>query len=333
MASRKRIGELLVAANVITQEQLAEALAKPRKEGQRLGDVLVAEGMVSETQLTQALSQQLAIPWVSLYHVDFSRQLLNMVPHEIADRYCLVPVLYRKSKKGGEQLFVAMDDPTNDTALADVSQACGGMTVKPMIAARSDILAAIRVYYLGETVAAPQVPQPPPSAPGPPVAAPAAPEPPAESPPAKAQPRTIPPEDLVEEEPSIPPTAPAPAAPEPPPRSVDSPDASPEIEAREITPKKKRVPMIALTLLDGTTIQLPARRGRTPSQPAAAETETELTARDLVSALRAVAHGADGADILGEAPRWEPIVATLLSLLLRKGLVADWEFLEEYRKI
>jgi type IV pilus assembly protein PilB len=52
-----------------------------------------------------------------------------------------------------------------------------------------------------------------------------------------------------------------------------------------------------------------------------------------VSALRAVSHGADATEILGQAPQWEPIVATLISLLLRKGLVADWEFIEEYRKI
>ena len=334
MASRMRIGELLVAANVITQEQLAAALAQPRKEGERLGDVLVSSGMVSETQLTQALSQQLAIPWVSLYHVDFSRQLLNMVPHAIAEKYCLVPVLYRKSKKGGEQLFVAMDDPTNDAALAEVSQACGGMTVKPMIAARSDIHAAIRVYYRGETA----VPEPPASsqqvAPPPPPSPKPQPPPPAKPAAAQAQPRTIPPEELLEDTSSQPPppeSKPEPQAAAAPPPSIDSPNASPEIEAREIQAPKRRVPMVALTLLDGTTIQLPARRGRAPSQPSSSE--TELTARDLVSALRAVSHGADAAEILGEAPRWEPIVATLLSVLLRKGLVADWEFLEEYRKI
>ncbi len=313
-----RIGEVLVAANVITKEQLEQALAHPRKEGERLGDVLLALEMCSDTQLTQALSQQLAVPWVSLYHVDFSRQLLNFVPTEIAEKYCLVPVLHRKSKRGGEQLFVAMDDPTNDVALAEVAKATG-ITVKPMISARSDIRAAIRVYYHGETAPpAPtsnaQVPAPPPSP---------KPAPKVET---VRMAKTIPPEELIEESPVS-----SEAAPSVPVPSVDSPNASPEIQATEITLKKRAVPMVALTLLDGTTIQLPARKGRSPSAPPT--TETDLTARDLVSALRAVSHGADAAEILGEVPRWEPIVATLLSVLLRKGLVADWEFLEEYRKI
>lgn len=318
MASRMRIGEVLVAANVITQEQLERALSHPRKEGERLGDVLLALEMCSDTQLTQALSQQLAVPWVSLYHVDFSRQLLNFVPTEIAEKYCLIPVLHRKSKKGGEQLFVAMDDPTNDIALAEVAKATG-ITVKAMIAARSDIRAAIRVYYHGES--GEPVPQAPPAPPSPKPAIPKA---------EARMPKTIPPEELIED---APPSAP-PSVPEPKPSSpvsVDSPSATPEIQAKEITLKRRTVPMVALTLLDGTTIQLPARKGRSPSAPPSAE--TDLTARDLVSALRAVSHGADAAEILGEVPRWEPIVATLLSVLLRKGLVADWEFLEEYRKI
>ena len=89
--------------------------------------------------------------------------------------------------------------------------------------------------------------------------------------------------------------------------------------------------MLSLTLLDGTTIKLPS----TPPQKKKADAfgDDGLTARDFISALRAHAHGADTADILGESPQWEPVVAALLSILLRKGLIADWEFVEELRKI
>ncbi len=83
--------------------------------------------------------------------------------------------------------------------------------------------------------------------------------------------------------------------------------------------------MLSLTLLDGTTIQLPAKKN--------VAAEEGLTARDFVSALRATAHGADATEVLGEKPQWEPVVAALLSILLRKGLIADWEFVEELRKI
>jgi hypothetical protein len=99
--------------------------------------------------------------------------------------------------------------------------------------------------------------------------------------------------------------------------------------------------MISLTLLDGTSISIPGppkHRGSKPEIPvpptdAAAGMSDQLTARDLVSALRAVAHGVDASDILGTEPKWEAMFSALLSILLRKGLIADWEFIEEFRKI
>jgi hypothetical protein len=58
-----------------------------------------------------------------------------------------------------------------------------------------------------------------------------------------------------------------------------------------------------------------------------------LTARDLVAALRALSHGADASEILGENVRWEALFSALLSLMLKKHIIADWEFVEEYKKV
>lgn len=312
--ARLRIGELLTLAKLITEEQLAAALAQPRTAGQRLGDVLVQMGLVNETQLTQTLSQQLSVPWVSLYHIDFSRQLLDLVPQEVADRYCLVPIFVRRVRKQGETLYVAMDDPTNEQALVEVSQ-FAGLPARPMIASKSDIRNAIRVYY-APTAAQAQEPEAAPES----VPQPA----PAVAPPLPSRPQVA--AAIVE-----------PPISEPPPssESMDSPDSAPTIEAREITlplPKRGRPrPMVALTLLDGTTIQLPARGPKQVAEPAA--TADTLTARDLIAALRAVSHGADASEILGEDPKWQAMFAALLSVLLRKGLIADWEFVEAFRKI
>ena len=67
-------------------------------------------------------------------------------------------------------------------------------------------------------------------------------------------------------------------------------------------------------------------------QPAAPEANA-LTARDLIAALRAVSHGADATEILGNDVQWEALFSALLSLLLKKHLIADWEFVEEYKKV
>jgi type IV pilus assembly protein PilB len=362
----KRIGELLVEAGVLSQSQLEQALFAQRKDGRKLGQLLIELGLVSEIHLTQTLSRQLAVPWVSLYHVDFSRALLNLVAHEVAEKYCLVPIFVRRVRKQGETLYVAMDDPTNDVAIDEVSRAAT-LAVKPMIACPSDIRAAIRVYYLGETAApaaGPTLQGAPPAAPPPPPAVAAVPSlgPRAAPPPPPDRPRAAPTEPLS------PPHAPQapPGEPVPPPRlkmasasdaraasaqptHASSPDGKgPDSQNDTRVPKRARPRMISLTLLDGTSVQIPAPGKKRPSRhdgdadPGEAGgpsksvepiVSDQLTARDLVSALRAVSHGVDASEILGTEPRWEALFSALLSVLLRKGIIADWEFIEEFRKL
>jgi hypothetical protein len=111
--------------------------------------------------------------------------------------------------------------------------------------------------------------------------------------------------------------------------SNDGPVAS--VRARELA-RKDGPRMVALTLLDGTEISLPARQ-KSNSSPPPASVHEHLTASDLITALRAHAHGTDATEILGERVQWEPVFAAILAVLLRKGLIADWEFVEELRKI
>src|SRR6478672_1367190 len=144
--ARLRLGQLLVDARILAPEQLEHVLTLQKADGRRLGTLLVEGGLVTETQLTQILSQQLSVPWVSLYHIDFSRELLNLVPRDVAERYCLVPIFVRKVRGLGQTLYVAMDDPSDEKAQAEMSQ-FSGLPVRAMIAPPSDIGAASRAYY------------------------------------------------------------------------------------------------------------------------------------------------------------------------------------------
>jgi type IV pilus assembly protein PilB len=335
-AARVLLGELLVEAQIITREQLEEVLELQKKDGRRIGTLLVEAGVVTETQVTQILSQQLSVPWVSLYHIDFSRQLLNLVPRELAERHCLVPIFVRRVRGHGETLYIAMDNPENESAKQEVAQ-YAGLPVRAMIAPPGDIRGAIRAYYAGA----------PPE------------EGKAEAPPTERISR--PPGDAMPPRSDTPPPPNAPAAaaitrprPSEPPRSPSQPmaavarvpsahpkadtlppDSSPQISARDVSlpPPRKggERRMLTLTLLDGTQINLPAKSGAKGEE--ARLSEDDLTARDLVAALRAVSHGADASEVLGENVRWEKLIAALLNVLLRKHLIADWEFVDEYRKI
>lgn len=371
--SRIRLGDMLVQAQLVTSAQVDEALALQKERGVgRLGELLVELGYVSEIQLAQVLSNQLSVPWVNLYHVDFSRELLNLIPAEIAEKYGCVPVYVRKVRKQGETLFVATDDPTNENALIVIAQHAA-MPVKPMVASSSDVRDAIRVYYFGGRpgpggAAAPKkkpsILAPPPARPSiapveldeaeleeeasaPAAEIPRSPKVPAEAmaaaeaPAGEALPAEValPAEPAMLPEVALPVEAALPAAAHP----AEAAAPEPVIELRErkgegsrpaITPAaaepapKPKARTITLTLLDGTTVTLPA-----PGQKKAAEQapQESLTTRDLIAALQARAEGKDVSAVLPDA-RWEPLFAALLSLLLRKGLIADWEFVEEWSK-
>lgn len=360
-APRLRLGQLLVDARLITPEALDEVLEIQRSDPRRLGTLLVEQGLIDETQLTQILSHQLSVPWVSLLHIEFSRQLLNLVSPETADHYCLVPIYVRHVRGQGQTLYVAMEDPSNEEAL----EACArfsGLPARAMIAPPADIRNAIRVYYGG---VAPEPAPAPGYRPGPSESSRAR---RSERPARRTSPLPFEAVQVPEDPPpmserisSEPPSPRAPMTSAPEIEAVEIPfdlrgakavkalveaeRAASAESGEEVAPDAAGAPipeprgdaprMVALTLLDGTSIRLPARgpgRDKAGARPPGEEV-AELTARDLVAALRAVAHGADATEILGEDPRWEAMFAALLSLLLKKHLIADWEFVEQYRKI
>ncbi|MBW2263430.1 MAG: hypothetical protein JRG91_15805 [Deltaproteobacteria bacterium] len=133
-------------AEVLTDARLQEALEIQRESSSRLGTVLIQQGFITEPQLIQALSKQLSIPWVSLWHLDISEQLLDMIPEEVVLEHGVLPIYVRSLKGGDKALYVAMDNPADTDLLEKISETCG-LTVKPMIAGPSEIASAILDYY------------------------------------------------------------------------------------------------------------------------------------------------------------------------------------------
>ncbi len=69
-----------------------------------------------------------------------------------------------------------------------------------------------------------------------------------------------------------------------------------------------------------------------PRLPTPAPPSEDLSTRDIISALRASALGADATDILGRNPKWESAVATLLAVLLKRGAFEDADFVAAWRR-
>ncbi len=326
MADRTRIGDLLVAAGFITDAQVKDVLASQKASGRRFGEEVVARGFVSEVQVTQILSNQLSIPWVSLYHVEFTRDLLNLVPAELADAYCVIPIYMRSLRREGDTLYVAMDDPTNEDALYKVREV-SGLPVRAMVAPPSEIRDAISVYYFGQAPASARV-VPEDTA----VVAEALPEPATgfSEEARNAVTDAAPPDPDEPAVQAVVPQAAAVASVVVNPVAAAASEAATLVQAsREEAKRRESLPpkMMTLTLLDGTKVRLPAP-GKKKKEAAPS---LGLTASDLVQALQARAQGQNVDEVLPDAA-WEPLFATLLALLVKKGLIADWEFVDEWKK-
>jgi serine/threonine protein kinase len=143
------LGRLLVSSGLVTQEALDEVVAFQKSDGRRLGELLVEKGVVHPHQLAQFLSHHLACPWVSLERIEVTREAAKVLPREIALKHRMVPV-HLRTAKGQTALYVAMDDPTDDVALAAASSAAT-MPVKAMIALAADIKSLLdRLYGDGQ---------------------------------------------------------------------------------------------------------------------------------------------------------------------------------------
>ena len=142
-----RLGDLLIAAGVIGQEELKKALSIQKQTRERLGDVLIENGMITEQHLIEALQMQLGVDFVDLTAVSIPLELAKFVPRSIARKYCVVPVKLVK-----DELYVAMSDPLNFVAQEEI-KAASHKQVVPMIATRRATESAISTLYGNEGAA------------------------------------------------------------------------------------------------------------------------------------------------------------------------------------
>ncbi|TNF84268.1 MAG: type IV-A pilus assembly ATPase PilB [Acidobacteria bacterium] len=136
-----RIGELLVKAGKITQEQLQDALTAQQKEGGRLGTHLVKLGFIEDEELVEFLSQRYGVPAINLSEVEVDEGIIKVIPPDVARKYTIIPV-----SKAGAKLTIAMVDPTNVFAMDDI-KFMTGYNVEPVVASDSSLRKAIDDYY------------------------------------------------------------------------------------------------------------------------------------------------------------------------------------------
>ena len=141
--SRKRLGEILLEAGVLTAQKLQTALVEQERWGGPLGQILIDKGFVAEAELVQALSQQLGFPVVDIDVAPLSRKVTSLIPAELAEKHGLIPF-----QQQGKFLDVAMSDPLS-MGIIDELRIRTQLNVRPFLATPSSIRKAIvRCYGL-----------------------------------------------------------------------------------------------------------------------------------------------------------------------------------------
>jgi type IV pilus assembly protein PilB len=136
-----KLGESLLKDNLITPQQLKEALDYQRVNGGRLASTLVRLGMLSDEEVTAVLSRQYGVPSVNLDLFEVDASAVALVPQETAERYNVLPL-----SRVGATLTLAMVDPTNVFAIDDI-KFMTGLSVEPVVVSETTLSAAVRKYY------------------------------------------------------------------------------------------------------------------------------------------------------------------------------------------
>lgn len=142
-----RLGDLLISAGVITEEELNHGLELQKGSKERLGTVLIKNNIITENQLIEALQMQLGIEFVDLTKVSIPTEMAQALPKNIAVQYQIVPLRIVK-----DELYLAMADPLNFYAIEEARKATR-RRIHPLVATAAGIEHSIQVLYSNEGAA------------------------------------------------------------------------------------------------------------------------------------------------------------------------------------
>jgi len=140
-----KLGQMLMASGLITEDQLKAALEKQEETGQRLGQVLCDMELVSEEDIARTLGQQLGVPHVWLRKGLIDPKVVGLIPQDKAELYQVIAMF-----KVRDVLTVAMSDPQS-LFVIDQLTSLTGCRIQPVLCRSSEIAAFIAEYY-GKTM-------------------------------------------------------------------------------------------------------------------------------------------------------------------------------------
>jgi type IV pilus assembly protein PilB len=144
---RKKIGECLVQAGLITEADLQTALAEHKRSGERLGAVLVRMNLATERQIAKALAYQLGFSYVNLAENEPDPAAVILIPKDVALKRTCIAISVEKNL-----LTVAMSDPLLFTLVQDLEFQTG-YRIKQVVSTRPEIIETIHASYPDKALA------------------------------------------------------------------------------------------------------------------------------------------------------------------------------------
>lgn len=138
MSEKKRLGELLIDAGLITMDILNKALKMQVGGNRRLGRILVNMGAITSDQLTETLSSQFQLPIIDPEQ-EYTAVVQGLLPRYLCSKYEVLPLAF----DGDTILNVAMADPSDNEAITSIENFTG-KAVQPCLARQTDIHRAIK---------------------------------------------------------------------------------------------------------------------------------------------------------------------------------------------
>ena len=144
--NKKKLGDILIEAGVITPLELDESIQRQRLTGDFLGRVLVRMELCSEQDILEALGVQQGMERVELGSMKIQDDVLRMMPSDVAKFYNVVPI----RQKDDGCVVVALADPLNLSLIDDLEQIMG-CQVEGAVSSPEDVAACIKTNYAFES--------------------------------------------------------------------------------------------------------------------------------------------------------------------------------------
>lgn len=141
-ARKKQIGQLLIDAGIITEDQIEIALSYKQEHQVYMGEAIIALGYLSEKELATTLSDQLDIPYLELNSYQIQNESLEIINEPFARENHIIPLFFL-----GDELTVAIADPLNINLVDELSALGSNIRVNLILSTKSEIDYAIDLYY------------------------------------------------------------------------------------------------------------------------------------------------------------------------------------------